>query len=179
VYDAIQPSTRALFESKGITYIRNYGQLGLSWQETFQTQRPDGVEEYCRRNGIDWEWSDKGGLRTRQTLPAVRTHPTTGALVWFNQAHLFHLSSLGELRSDLMAQFGGDDVPRHAVFGDGEEITAELLQEVRAAYERHAVSVAWKQNDLLILDNMLWAHGRRPYSGPRRVLVAMTGMSRG
>jgi alpha-ketoglutarate-dependent taurine dioxygenase len=31
----------------------------------------------------------------------------------------------------------------------------------------------WSAGDVLILDNMLMMHGRQPYEGERRVLVAM------
>jgi hypothetical protein len=31
----------------------------------------------------------------------------------------------------------------------------------------------WSAGDILMLDNMLTAHGRMPYNGPRKVLVGM------
>lgn len=174
VYQSISPRTRALFESHGVMYLRNYGDVGLSWQETFQTDRKAGVEEYCELHDIQCEWLEDGSLRTRQILPAVRRHPSTGEPVWFNQAHLFHISNLGIVGEDLLEICGPERVPRNALFGDGSEIDEDALQEIRTAYDGHAAPVAWQSNDLVILDNMLWAHGRRPYTGPRRILVAMT-----
>ena len=179
VYSSIPVATRSLFESKGVTYVRNYGKLGLSWEETFQTTSQEEVERYCARQRIEWKWREGGGLQTRQTLPAVRKHPLTGESVWFNQAHLFHVSNLGSKGSFLLKSLGSDGVPRNALFGDGSEIPASLLQEIRAIYDTHAVPLDWRANDLAILDNMLWAHGRRPFSGTRRVIVAMTKMIRG
>ncbi len=32
----------------------------------------------------------------------------------------------------------------------------------------------WRAGDLLVVDNVLAAHGRMPFSGARRVLLAMT-----
>lgn len=179
VYETISPRTRALFESKGITYVRNYGDLGLSWQETFQTDRREVVEEYCRRYGIRWEWREDSRLCTRQVLPATRRHPLTGEPSWFNQAHLFHVSNLGRVGEELLELFGAERVPRNALFGDGSAIDIELLEEIRSAYEVHAAPVAWRENDLLALDNVLFAHGRRPFSGSRLVLVAMGGLQGG
>jgi alpha-ketoglutarate-dependent taurine dioxygenase len=179
VYSSIPVATRSLFESKGITYVRNYGKLGLSWVETFQTTNKGEVESYCTRHAIEWKWTHDGGLQTRQTLPAVRTHPITGEPVWFNQAHLFHVSNLGTKGSYLLKALGSNGVPRNALFGDGSEIPASLLHDIRAIYEAHAIPLDWRVNDLAILDNMLWAHGRRPFSGERRVIVAMTKMIRG
>jgi alpha-ketoglutarate-dependent taurine dioxygenase len=44
---------------------------------------------------------------------------------------------------------------------------------VRAAFADASVAFAWQRGDLLMLDNMAVAHGRRPYRGERQVLVAM------
>ena len=49
----------------------------------------------------------------------------------------------------------------------------EALAAIRAAYEQEMVSFPWAEGDVLMLDNMLVAHGRRPYAGPRKVLVGM------
>lgn len=35
------------------------------------------------------------------------------------------------------------------------------------------ICFAWQQGDLLMIDNMLVAHGRNPFDGPRRILAAM------
>lgn len=178
VYASISPSTRGVFESKGVMYLRNYGDLGLSWQETFQTQRKEDVEAYCRRHDMQFEWIGSG-LRTRQVLPATRAHSVTGAPLWFNQAHLFHVSSLGCVAKQLLEICEPQRLPRHALFGDGSEIPESLLDEIRAVYDSHAVPVSWARNDLLILDNMWWGHGRHAFVGPRRVVVAMSGQITG
>jgi alpha-ketoglutarate-dependent taurine dioxygenase len=35
------------------------------------------------------------------------------------------------------------------------------------------VSFRWQAGDVLMLDNMLAAHARAPFKGPRKVVVAM------
>lgn len=117
---------------------------------------------------------DEDRLRTRQVCPATAVHPHTGAKVWFNQAHLFHVSNHTEdNRKALMQTFGEDFLPRHAYYGDGEAIEEDALETIRAIYEEDKLSFAWKSGDLMLLDNMLYSHGRDPYEGPRKVLVAM------
>ena len=45
--------------------------------------------------------------------------------------------------------------------------------EVRAALQASQIEFQWHTGDVLALDNMLVAHGRSPYQGPRKILVAM------
>ncbi|MEO1181615.1 MAG: TauD/TfdA family dioxygenase, partial [Cyanobacteria bacterium J06636_28] len=35
------------------------------------------------------------------------------------------------------------------------------------------VMFSWEKNDVLFLDNLLVAHGRKPFSGKRELLVGM------
>ncbi|UXI66266.1 non-ribosomal peptide synthetase [Tahibacter amnicola] len=177
VLAAIPDVTLERFQARGVMYVRNYHRgIGLSWQETFQTAARDEVESYCRAHAMQWQWLQNDVLRTWQTLPAVRTHSPTGARVWFNQAHLFHVSSLGAaVERDLRQLFDEQSLPRNACFGDGSPIAADDLEAIRRAYAANEVVFGWQRNDLLVLDNQLYSHGRRSYTGARRVLAGMTG----
>ncbi|MCI0663751.1 MAG: TauD/TfdA family dioxygenase [Acidobacteria bacterium] len=176
VFQRIDPQVRERFERKRVMYVRNYGDgLDLPWQTVFQTENKAIVEEYCRLIGIQFEWKNGDQLRTKQVCQAVATHPGTGEPVWFNQAHLFHPSSLGpEVRQYLLSIFGEEDLPRNAYYGDGSPIEDAVLAEIREAFKRETVIFPWENGDILMLDNMLVAHGRRSYSGPRRILAGMS-----
>jgi hypothetical protein len=69
--------------------------------------------------------------------------------------------------------FGADRLPRHVTYGDGKEIAPEDLEHVRATFRRYQVSFPWQPGDVLLLDNMQVAHGRRPFRGQRKVLTAL------
>ncbi len=170
---ALSERVKQRFLEKGICYVRNYGAgVDLSWQVVFQTKDRAEVERYCAANGIDFEWR-KDKLRTRQVCQAMAAHPVTGEQLWFNQAHLFHVSSLDpKTRQAMLQLFKPDELPRNAYYGDGSELEPEVLEEIRAAY-RGVVGVPWKKGDVLVVDNMLAAHGRNPFDGPRKVLVSM------
>lgn len=175
VYREIDPAVRGQFIERQVMYVRNFGEgLGLTWQEVFQTGEAAAVEEYCRGAGIELEWRPGGRLRTRVVRPAVTRHPATGEDVWFNQAHLHHVSALPEAaRQALLDVVSPDDLPFNTFYGDGSEIETAALDEVRRAYAAASIHFPWQRGDVLMLDNVLVAHGRAPYRGERRILVTM------
>lgn len=160
--------------AQGLKYVRNYGEFDLAWQDVFNTEDIVEVEAYCERQGISWQWTEDGGLRTEQICQGVERHPVTGEMLWFNQAHLFHASNLQpEVRESLEDLLGEENLPRHVFFADGTPIADEILDEVRAVLAEETVSFPWLAGDVLMLDNMLVAHARTPFVGPRKVVVAM------
>lgn len=177
VYRRISADVRNRFVEKKWMYVRNYGDgFGLDWQTAFQTADKRAVEEHARRSGIEMEWRADGRLRAHAVLPAVLDHPRTGEPVWFNHATFFHVSTLEPaLREGLLAGFEHeDDLPTNTYYGDGSPIESEVLEELREAYRQETVSFPWQRGDILMLDNILAAHGRAPYEGTRRILVGMT-----
>ena len=74
--------------------LTTHNGLDLPWEQAFNSEDRQVVERFCRSNRIDLEWKADGELRTRQVCQAVARHPHTGESVWFNQAHLFHVSNL-------------------------------------------------------------------------------------
>jgi alpha-ketoglutarate-dependent taurine dioxygenase len=175
VFNLIDQKIKKRFMEKRVMYVRNYGEgLDLSWQEAFQTHERSVVEEYCRQARTQFEWRDGDRLRTRQIRQVTANHPKTGEMVWFNHAHMFHLSNLSpEVRNMLLAEFKDDEIPRNAFYGDGSTIESSVLDEIRDVYQRSAVSFPWYKSDILMLDNFLTSHGREPFIGPRQILVAM------
>lgn len=174
IYEMLPEEVRKRFEAQGVMYVRNYSEIDVPWQEVFQTSDRADVEAYCRANYLSCEWLGENHLRTTQVNQASALHPVTGEKVWFNQAHLFHVTNLEpEVRESLLNVMPADHLPRNTYYGDGSPIEEEVLQIIRDVYEQHSITFPWQRDDLLLLDNMLYSHGRTPYSGDRQVLVGM------
>jgi alpha-ketoglutarate-dependent taurine dioxygenase len=174
IYNNLPAAVRGKFEEKGVMYVRNYSALDLPWPVVFQTEDKCEVEAFCKANGLEFEWLENNALRTTQVNPAVIVHPHTGERLWFNQAHLFHVSSMGkEIAGTLIGSLGEKNLPRNTYYGDGSAIEPEALDLIRAAYAKCKIKFTWQKNDVLLLDNMLFTHGRESYTGQRKVLVGM------
>ncbi|MBL4671088.1 MAG: TauD/TfdA family dioxygenase [Arenicella sp.] len=174
IFNRIPDELKARFDRHGLLYVRNYSGLDLPWQDVFNTTDKQQVEVYCQQNDIECEWVADDHLRTKQYCQSIAQHPETGEWVWFNQAHLFHISNLDkELRQSLLDSFAHEDLPRNVYLGDGSEIAEADLELIRGIYQDLTVSFAWQSGDILLLDNMLSAHGRHPYEGQRKVVVGM------
>lgn len=174
----ISPATRDRFARDGWLLVRNLGTgYGLSWQTVFQTDNREDVNRYCETRGIEYEWLSAERLRMRERRPALQTHPVTGEPLWFNHATFFHVSTLApEIRAGLEREFAQEDLPFNTYYGDGAPIEPAVLDELRAAYDAEGVMFPWQRHDVLMVDNMLVAHGRSSFRGPRKIVVGMTDL---
>lgn len=179
VYRRIDPAIRSRFQEKGIAYVRNYGTgFGLDWRTVYRTDSKEGVEDACRGGRMQFVWNNSGGLRTIAVRPAVIRHRVTGEWSWFNQAQHWHVSCLeAEVREALTSCYAEEDLPRHCYFGDGSPIEDSIMQEILAVYRELEVAFPWREGDVLMIDNVLAAHGRNAYEGPRKILVALAEMT--
>jgi hypothetical protein len=180
IADRLDPEVLAEFESKGLVYVRNFSGLDVSWQQFFQTEDRAEVERQCVAGGMAFEWLDDGAhLRVRQPTAAVRNHPITGDRLFFNQIQLHHPYYLpDEIRDSLRGMVDSDDeLPRNVTFGDGSPISDEVAEHVIKTYWDTCVMFPWQAGDIISLDNMRTAHARMPFTGERRIAVAMAGMT--
>jgi hypothetical protein len=172
VYNYLTSDTRDKFAAKGVRYVRNISKgLGLSWQEVFQTDKREEVETECLNNKMEFKWKSDDWLVLSWNNQAIYRHPRTDEMIWFNHAFFFNKYALNE---EVLSSLGPDEeLPFNTYFGDGSSISKEEIDEIRSAYEKATIEVTWNKGDVLFLDNMLMAHGRRPYKGNRKVIVSM------
>ncbi|MGW0601869.1 TauD/TfdA family dioxygenase [Streptomyces sp. NPDC002776] len=163
------------FRRHGWSLARNYAEhISLDWRTAFATDSRADVERYCAANAIDVTWGDDDTLRTRQVRSATVRHPHTGEEVWFNHVAFWSEWALDpDIRDVLVGEFGRDGLPFNTALGDGSPLSPEDVAALDAAYARATVRRAWQPGDLLLVDNILTAHGRDPFRGDRKIVVAM------
>lgn len=176
----LPPALVEQFRSRKVKYIRNlHGGLGFgpSWQKAFQTSNRADVQKFAEASEMTLHWKNDGSVSVSNIRPATAIHPVTGEEVWFNQADQFHPSTHPpEIYHQMLTIYKGreNELPQNVSFGDGSLIPLEYLETIRQTARNQLILFPWRNGDLLVVDNMLVAHGRMPFKGPRRILVSMT-----
>ncbi len=136
---------------------------GRSWQDTLGVKDKDAAEKRLGDLGYIWEWQADNSLRvTTAPLPVIR-NSRDGREVFFNQ---------------LIAAFCGwqdsrNNARKSISFGDGSEIPTADMERAVALSEDIVFDTPWQTGDVVLLDNFLVMHGRRPFTGTRKVLAAL------
>lgn len=175
VLHQIPPGLLGRFRETGWALTRNYADhLGLAWTTAFATDDRKVVSEYCDEHLIAHEWQGDGHLKTVQRRSAIITHPVSGQEVWFNHAVFWSEWSLDpDVREVLSDELGAGNLPFTTSFGDGEPISESDIGLIDESYQRATVRESWKPGDVMIVDNILAAHGRESFRGSRKIAVAM------
>jgi alpha-ketoglutarate-dependent taurine dioxygenase len=175
VYRRIDPHEREKFDRLGWLLVRNYHDLpGKRWQSVFRTESRQDVEAYCTENKIYYEWKSENYLRTWRVRPAVMQHPVTRDLCWFNHVTFFHISTLPPLiQKSIRSTYNEMDFPNNTYYGDGSPIDETTIRKLQGAYRLETVSFRWQKGDVLLIDNILTAHARNSFSGPRQILLIL------
>jgi hypothetical protein len=157
-------------EAKGLKYTNvmppsndpNSG-MGRSWQSTLRAETREQAEARLRDLNYSWEWLTDGCLRaTTPVLPAVKQTPDARK-VFFNQ---------------LIAAFKGwkdarNDPSKAITFGDGTPLDAAAVHTAAALADEIAFDVPWQPGDVVLVDNYIVMHGRRSFTGTRKVWASL------
>lgn len=137
--------------------------MGRSWQSTLRAATREEAEARLRDLGYSWEWLADGGLRaTTPVRPAVRDLGG-GRKSFFNQL--------------IAASQGWKDVrndPSKAVtFGDGSPLDRDAALVAAELGKELAFDIPWQKGDVALVDNFVAMHGRRTFTGTRKVLASL------
>ena len=157
-------------ESKGLKYSNVMPSqndassgMGRSWQSTLRASTWHQAEERLKGLGYSWTWLADGCLRaTTPVLPAVRKL-ADGRTAFFNQ---------------LIAAFQGwkderNDPSKAITFGDGTPLDRDAVAVATRLGEELSFDVPWQRGDVALVDNYVAMHGRRAFTGTRKVLASL------
>ncbi|MFF9207580.1 MULTISPECIES: TauD/TfdA family dioxygenase [unclassified Streptomyces] len=174
VHRALDPALRERFTSEGWIYQRTFGTgIGFSWQSVYGVDTFEELEKYCADHHMAVR-RDGDTVRVRYRRWAAIRHPRTGEDSWFNHGVFFNRWNLEPELQEFAEELGEDTLPYNTLYGDGSPIPREVIEEIRAAYDAATVAEPYRAGDVMVVDNIAVAHGRRPYRGQRRILVTMT-----
>ncbi|KML53603.1 MULTISPECIES: TauD/TfdA family dioxygenase [Burkholderia] len=191
----VPAALRERFAERGVMYLRNFAAPGdradglaanpnlpfaayhRPWDDAFGTAERDEVERLCAERGVGCRWLDDGSVTVSHVGSALRAHPRTGETVWFNQASAQHPNprSMGELSYRYLQRMYGERAafPYEIRYGDGSPMPYDDLAAIYDALDDEELSFPWQAGDVLVVDNMLVAHGRNPYRGARDTQVML------
>lgn len=142
--------------------------MGRSWPSTFRAQTRDEAEERLRAFGYTWEWLPDDCLRaTTPRLPAVR-EVAPGRKTFFNQ-----LIAAAQGWKDAR-----NDPSRAITFGDGTPLDRDAVAVASELAEELTRDVEWRTGDVVLADNLIVMHGRRPFRGTRKILASLADVGR-
>lgn len=188
VTQRMDPTFRGMIRERGLLYRRffrsrlwapGHPKLDIvhrTWNEAFSTDDPVEVEDFCTKTGSTFCWTENGLIATF-LAKGLLEHPHTGEEVLFNGFTGIHFSraNMGDHLYELHRQYYGDDhpLPSDVTFGDGEPLPEDKVLALIAQLDDATVAPAWEAGDVMIIDNLLTAHGRNAFTGTRLVRVAL------
>ena len=148
-----------------------------SWQQQFRTDDKTKVESELENSEYNFKWHQGNDLVMWHNRSAFIQHPKSGERLWFNQVSSGHCSYLSSMPIFQNVQLPNHEFPYHCTYGDGEEIEAEYLDELRRINWENAVGFDWKEGDVLFLDNLIMQHSRLSFKGDRFVGISLLNMN--
>lgn len=170
----------AKFRELGLLYKRRFIRgLDVSWQQFFKVETLQALRDKLAVIDHHVEAPSEDDVTVSFRTQAVLEVQAPGAKVdaWFNQILLHHTDALPpEVAKMIGKHFKRDQFPRTVFFGDGTPISAEWVRAVDGVLHECSIRVPTRKDDVLVVNNLLMAHGRRPYTGNRQIRVALGDM---
>lgn len=166
------------FRELGLVYRRRFIRgLDTSWQQFFKVETLQELRMKIEGSGHEIDAISENDLTVSYRTHAVLRIPERGTEAWFNQILLHHPDALpAEVDAMLGKHFRRDQFPRTVFFGDGSPIPAEWVRTIDRVLMECSIRIPTEAHDVLLVNNLLMAHGRLPYSGNRQVRVALGDM---
>jgi alpha-ketoglutarate-dependent taurine dioxygenase len=170
---AKHPAFMEKLEKLGLKYTRilpeendETSPQGRGWKATYGVNTKEELLVKLAERKVDYEWLPNGELKTvsREPLSGVDVDPRTGLKVFFNS---------------IVAVYTGWNDSRHVGekcvhFGDGSPLDKEAVLSCRDIMDEICVNHKWQHGDVIMIDNRVAMHARRPFVGQRKIYAYLT-----
>lgn len=155
IYEELSDSTKKLFSTKRLKYIRNYPKE--IWKEIYQTDDLRVVKKICDEEDIS--------LRVDQETYAIATEYLCSAVVQSRrESHpIFINNILPVVEQELQGKQAS-----LVRFEDNSKIPDAVIDELKEVTDRLMKPIQWQTGDILMIDNTRLLHGRRSFSDNQR-----------
>nr|XP_043610766.1 clavaminate synthase-like protein At3g21360 [Erigeron canadensis] len=172
LYDKMKekhPKFVAKLEQHGVTYggvVGNEDNLshgnGNSWKSIYMTNDKKVAEERAKKQGSRLEWMENGVKEITGPLPAIKVlHEESQKKSWFNNLTNSYLSRKKGIFFE-------------STLGNGEGAPDDVMEDCLRIMEQECVVIPWKKGDVMLINNLMVMHARKPLiKPPRRVLAAL------
>lgn len=166
------------FRELGLVYRRRFIRgLDASWEQFFKVGSLQELRDKIAPTGHEIDAPSENDVTVSYRTHALLQIPERGTEAWFNQILLHHPDALpAEVDGLLRKHFQRDQFPRTVFFGDGSPIPTEWVRTIDRVLSECSVRIQTQTHDVLLVNNLLLAHGRLPYSGNRQIRVALGDM---
>jgi len=193
-YYQLPKMMRSKFDKYGIKYVRNLRDKSMEQsirnnsldlggqkfvQDIFGTNNRDELANLCEIHGYEYEWrlcktNFTPIMRISYVAPAVVEYSFDSKIIrsfansvtGMNGRYFTNYNSYYDLLPYL-------ERPFHSLWGSGEEFTDEEYAIIEELFTANSIRFDWEDGDIIVADNLAWAHGRYPYEGERNILAMM------
>jgi alpha-ketoglutarate-dependent taurine dioxygenase len=155
IYEELSPSTKDLFRTKRLKYIRNYPKE--VWQEIYQTDDLTLVEKVCKEEDIS--------LKIDQATHTITTKYICSALIQSRREN--HPVFINNILPVVEQELQGKEASL-VRFEDNSKIPDAVINELKEVTNRLMKPIQWQAGDILMIDNTRLLHGRRSFSDNQR-----------
>jgi len=186
---------RNKFDKYGIRYVRNLrdkmmeqsitnNPLDLGGQkfvqDIFGTNNRDELLNLCEIHGYECEWH----LCQTNYTPIMRIQYVVPAVVEYSFGGNKILRSFANSVTGMNGRYFTNynayydlvpymERPFHSLWGNGDEFTDEEYAMIEELFTANSIRFDWEDGDIIVADNLAWAHGRYPFEGERNILAIM------
>lgn len=162
VYNALSNSTKELFLTKKIKYIRSYPKE--IWQDIYKTDDLAQVADICKGNETKLEIQEDKSIATEYLCSAIIDSKYSQEKAFVN--NILPVTTQEEIQGSKASLVR---------FEDGSKIPSEVISELKEVTEKLTINVSWQPGDIVLVDNSRMLHGRRAFADNQREIYVRLG----